>query len=622
MLKKNYQSSLRPISSRLILFVISVILVILSFILIPSPCASSQKLEIKARPAKYGAYIYRNGKFIPLNKAEVNFSGMTYGTSLAFTPLAACYINLKEIAKARDYESSDLLALYFPNASKRSWFYSPLSYYPRASFEGSTEAEIDLRPEGYYAGFVAIGNDGELSKLLGGYHSHGYHYECKRLGYNHIVYTSGNIVFARILPKYDIPLADYVITDNNFSFGAASGAKRPEVQIPNSGYIVTLPVVKNKKFFQAEHDRLERFNEEYSTKYLLEEKEFLLSDNSIVKTGIFLRDTAYVRFLSERNFRLVLEPREWDINGFRPFRGGFREDFIEIPNSTQKAHRVQFRDFSLRYHSTDKGTEVRLQAIKIGTKVKIIYSPSYCRSQEWWQHTDKGWQNEKNGNFETAIREFETALKMSHSNPDALNALAWLYATTKEQAFRNDKKALELALEAGRIRPEKAYILDTISAAYFVNGDLYKAIEYEEKAYGGWYNKPDNYKNNMAKYNRIKSYIKKANEHEADEMYEEAIGSIQKALNEMPNCFSAYNALAWLYATAKDSAVRSCELALKNAQIAHDLSPEEPNILDTLAEAYFLCGDSSKAIQYEEKALYWKPGNEFYIKQLRKFQAK
>ena len=104
-------------------------------------------------------------------------------------------------------------------------------------------------------------------------------------------------------------------------------------------------------------------------------------------------------------------------------------------------------------------------------------------------------------------------------------------------------------------------------------------------------------------------------------MYEEAIGSIQKALKEMPNCFAALNALARLYATTKDSAVMSCELALKNAQIAHELAPEDPNILDTLAEVYFSCGNREKAVVYEEKALYWDPGNKFFMKQLSKFKT-
>ena len=63
----------------------------------------------------------------------------------------------------------------------------------------------------------------------------------------------------------------------------------------------------------------------------------------------------------------------------------------------------------------------------------------------------------------------------------ALNNLAWLYATTKDQDLKNEEKALELALRASRIKPE-AYILDTLAEAYWVNGMREEALAASEAA--------------------------------------------------------------------------------------------------------------------------------------------
>jgi cytochrome c-type biogenesis protein CcmH/NrfG len=77
---------------------------------------------------------------------------------------------------------------------------------------------------------------------------------------------------------------------------------------------------------------------------------------------------------------------------------------------------------------------------------------------------------------------FLRAIQLDAENPDALNNLAWLYATATQSEYRKPEEALRLAREAARRRPTASYILDTLAEAYFVNGRISEALEIEQRA--------------------------------------------------------------------------------------------------------------------------------------------
>lgn len=77
-----------------------------------------------------------------------------------------------------------------------------------------------------------------------------------------------------------------------------------------------------------------------------------------------------------------------------------------------------------------------------------------------------------------------------------------------------------------------------------------------------------------------------------------------------------YNSLAWQFALRRMYPEETLEAAKK----AHALAPEESHIMDTLAEAYYVVGNYEKAIYYEKEALKRSPEEEFYKKQLKKFE--
>jgi len=76
------------------------------------------------------------------------------------------------------------------------------------------------------------------------------------------------------------------------------------------------------------------------------------------------------------------------------------------------------------------------------------------------------------------------------------------------------------------------------------------------------------------------------------------------------------NDFAWALATRKLYPARALELA----HMAHELAPEDANVMDTVAEAYYAAGEYGKAVEWEKKALGADPTNKFFVDQLEKFK--
>jgi Zn-dependent protease with chaperone function len=80
-----------------------------------------------------------------------------------------------------------------------------------------------------------------------------------------------------------------------------------------------------------------------------------------------------------------------------------------------------------------------------------------------------------------AVFHLQRALELDPDNPDILNNLAWVFATSKEASLYKPEKALELA-ERAAARSKESHILDTLAEAYYINGQDRKALATAEKA--------------------------------------------------------------------------------------------------------------------------------------------
>jgi tetratricopeptide (TPR) repeat protein len=102
---------------------------------------------------------------------------------------------------------------------------------------------------------------------------------------------------------------------------------------------------------------------------------------------------------------------------------------------------------------------------------------------------------------------------------------------------------------------------------------------------------------------------------------EDALHSLEKGLEADPGNAGILNHMGWLYATAEPPTLRDPAKALEYAQRAVAASDGgDANILDTLAEAYYVNQEFDEAIETEERALEIAPGLEALQNQLVKFR--
>ena len=87
------------------------------------------------------------------------------------------------------------------------------------------------------------------------------------------------------------------------------------------------------------------------------------------------------------------------------------------------------------------------------------------------------------GRTADAIAGYETALKLNPALLDSASNLAWLLATTKNQALRNPPRALALATKVNDAsRGQSPTVLDTLAAAHAAAGDFAAATATATKA--------------------------------------------------------------------------------------------------------------------------------------------
>lgn len=96
------------------------------------------------------------------------------------------------------------------------------------------------------------------------------------------------------------------------------------------------------------------------------------------------------------------------------------------------------------------------------------------REQEGRRAFAAGEEAFKRGLYPEGVSEYEKSRQFG--NAYAANQLAWHFATCKDPAQHNGKRALELALEATKLNPQNAGVFDTLAAAYARNGQFEQAV--------------------------------------------------------------------------------------------------------------------------------------------------
>jgi tetratricopeptide (TPR) repeat protein len=88
----------------------------------------------------------------------------------------------------------------------------------------------------------------------------------------------------------------------------------------------------------------------------------------------------------------------------------------------------------------------------------------------------------KIGKLEPAVEQYYEVLKRDETNLEALNALAWIQATSVQESLYRPQEALRLALLACEINSQRAELQDTLAAAYAANRQFEGAAKTAQKA--------------------------------------------------------------------------------------------------------------------------------------------
>lgn len=104
---------------------------------------------------------------------------------------------------------------------------------------------------------------------------------------------------------------------------------------------------------------------------------------------------------------------------------------------------------------------------------------------------------------------------------------------------------------------------------------------------------------------------------EAADFFQKTLDVHAKLCADYANSAWCHNNLAWLAARCR----RRLDLALEHGTKAVALAPNNAGHLDTLAEVCFQRGDKNKALELMKKCLALDPKNEYFRKQLKRFEA-
>lgn len=96
---------------------------------------------------------------------------------------------------------------------------------------------------------------------------------------------------------------------------------------------------------------------------------------------------------------------------------------------------------------------------------------------------DRGLARKEVEELAGAVADLTRYVEMAPRDPDGYNALAWLWATTPNAAFRDGKKAVAYARKGARLSKWRdPSIVDTLAAAYAETGNFQQAIKWQTRA--------------------------------------------------------------------------------------------------------------------------------------------
>lgn len=135
------------------------------------------------------------------------------------------------------------------------------------------------------------------------------------------------------------------------------------------------------------------------------------------------------------------------------------------------------------------GTEYRSGWVRTRDVVPVDQAADYFTSviktdpKRGWAYNLRGMARQEQGEFDAALKDYSTAVRLTPRDASAHNNRAWLLATCPDDIQRDSAQALNAAKTACKLSNYKQPIfLDTLAAAYAAAGDFKSAAKWQAQA--------------------------------------------------------------------------------------------------------------------------------------------
>jgi serine/threonine-protein kinase len=210
----------------------------------------------------------------------------------------------------------------------------------------------------------------------------------------------------------------------------------------------------------------------------------------------------------------------------------------------------------------------------------------------------RGGVRQQSGDFARAAADYSAALALKPDHPLALLSRAACRLAADDAAGAAADAGAFLALVPGAAKQEGGAGGFHLAKAHEIRGNARRTLGDLDGALAD-YDEAVKRAPGAALPHALRAGI-----HYARQQYGLALRDHMEALKRDPRSASAFNQLAWIWATCPDPDVRDGDRARECATRACELTEwGEPGFLDTLAAAYAECGEFDDAVKWQQKAI-------------------
>ena len=181
-----------------------------------------------------------------------------------------------------------------------------------------------------------------------------------------------------------------------------------------------------------------------------------------------------------------------DLNKALDLRPGLvpalRQRAVLLANAKKFTAAVADLELAQKLDPEDQSATLQLAAVyaiegKTETAIEVYDKVLEADPTSWMAFRGRGDLQLNLGKQREAIADYEKALEVKEDDSGVLNNLAWVLATSPDEALRDGKRAIDLAKKAcEETEYKQAHILSTLAAGYAETGDFVTAVEWSKKA--------------------------------------------------------------------------------------------------------------------------------------------